>query len=176
MRILTKLITNANKKQVETISKPDSTLVKEISSNDGIKFDSEGIPYEFTIDIHQITKRNFTPINIYNDPPFYPWAEANKHKKVEHTITQESVIEQKPIELQSGEISVYNGYPVKFNVGDKSVIAINNRGDTTFIVNNTYILHGIDEDIRQGKFIEVLDCNTYTREHIAEVQGVVWYV
>jgi len=179
MRIVTRLIQNVNKKEVEQLSKPDNCLVKEISSNDGIKFDNEGIPHEFTLDIHQITKRNFTPLNVYNDPPFYPWAEPNRHKKVEkaeNTVSQEPVIESKPIELQTGEISVYNGYPIKFNVSDKTIIAINNRGDTIFTVNNVYILHGKNDNILQGKFVEVLDCNVYTREHIAEIQEIVWYV
>lgn len=177
MRIVTKLINNVNKKQTTISEKPDSALVKEVSSNDGIKFDKEGIPYEYTLDIHQITKRSFTATNIYNDPPAYPWAEASKHKK----IKQESVQTCTSVELmiptpQGNEILVYNGYPIRFVVNNEYVIAINNRGDSIFEINGTYILRGVQMDQIIGTFVEVLDCNVYTKETILTQQQVLWYV
>lgn len=181
MKILTKLLTNASKKSAQPVSfvKVDIEPVKEISANDGIKFDSEGIPFEFTLDIHQITKRNFTPTNIYSDPPNYPWAEVSKHKKTEVNlppVVPVALDNTKPVKSSGGDISVYNGYPVKFNVDGEMIIAINNRGDTTFNKNSVYLLHGATEVVLKGKFVEILDCNTYTKDYIAEIQNVVWYV
>lgn len=182
MRILTKLLANTSKKQPVVTSKIDNSLVKEISSDDGIKFDAEGIPYEYTLDIHQITKKNFTPAYIYNDPPAYPWAEANKHKKVDPAVQQsptstQQVTQSLPQVTSCNEILVYNGYPLKFSVNDsKTVIAINNRGDSIFQIDNTYILRCVSEDQVVGKFLEVLDCNLYTKETIEASQGTVWYV
>lgn len=177
MRILTKLINNVNKTPVTNLSKPDNKLVTEISSNDGIKFNNEGIPYEYTLDIHNITKRQFTASNVYNDPPSYPWAEANKHKKIEHESVQTCTSEELMIPAPQGnEILVYNGYPIRFIVNNEYVIGINNRGDSIFEINGEYILRCTQMDQIMGKFVEVLDCNIFTREHIEQLQNIIWYV
>lgn len=177
MRILTKLINNVNKKQEYITTPPSNVLVKEISSNDGIKFDTEGLPYEYTLDIHKITKREFTPTNVYNDPPSYPWAEASKHKKIEtEPVTEPVIVDQHIPTPQGNVILVYNGYPIRFIVNNQYVIAINNRGDSIFEINNEYILRGAEMDQIIGKFVEVLDCNIFTREHIQTIQNVIWYV
>ena len=75
-------------------------------------------------------------------------------------------------------IFVYNGYPIEFKINDgNSKIAINNKGDYTFLFGEEYILR--DEtgiEICKGCIIKVLNCDTCNREYILTLQEVVLIV
>ena len=170
MKIYTRLLLNKNKN--ESKQPPVSTEKKQvevISANDGIKFDADGLPVEFTLDIHQITKKAYTPSAIYDEPAYYPWAEQARH----NTLV---AIQQQPENINS--LQVYNGYPVEVLVNDTTrIVAINNCGDYYFILHNYYDLTtGTGETYCKGKVVKVLDCNTYTNDVILRTQSQLFYL
>lgn len=168
----------------ETYSPTVVSCVPVISSNDNLEFNDEGFPVNVTENAHFITKRNFTPSHVYEEPPFHPWAEQQriKHLTIPTSIgttvdVTSNVGNNMPSALPDGSIEVYNGYPILFatNIGDK--IAINNRGDVIFDNNTDYKLYDENNNVLfTGRFKEVLNCDVYTRGKILNTQSVMLLV
>lgn len=178
MRIFNRLLDNkkdkvSNKHKVQQVSTEVKTNVEQISANDGIKFDKEGIPVEFTLNIHEITKRAFTPTTVYNEPSYYPWAEQARLNSLTKTVEQaKPVVESVQRVLTNTEIEVYNGYPISVEINGKSYIVINNLGDWVFDFNKSYIVNNSNNGFfGNGKIIKVLDCNAYNHEVILQSQS-----
>ena len=181
MKIFNRLLDNkkdkiSNKHKVQEISTLVLTNVEQISANDGIKFNNEGIPVEFTLNIHEITKRAFTPTTIYNEPSYYPWAEQARLNSLNKPIKQTNNIETTPRVILSDEIEIYNGYPINVEVNGKTCIVINNLGDWVFNFKKSYIVNNSNNEFYgNGKIINVLDCNTYNHELILQLQSDLLY-
>jgi hypothetical protein len=187
MRIVTKLLVNSRNNSVKKLieTQPDPSLVSNITADDGIVFDGEGLPVEFTLDLHKITKTNYTPTMVYNEPYCYPWSEQVRNGK---SVFKEQQIERnapvyttpdihiaKPI--IGDKIEVYNGYPIMFDCNGKSLIAFCCEGDKFFDINETYSLFDQTKaETYHGKIIEVLDCNNFTADVVFEKQGIILYV
>lgn len=172
-----------------------TTRQVQISSIDDFKFDGEGLPIIENLsgnDIHTITKRNFAPTKLYTEPGFLPWSEQLRYKNepqiapiapvVHNTSNQIEHVNTNSVPLHtpnpSGMMGVYNGYPLLIHAHTGvTVIAINNRGDIEININDLIpVYDGTNTVLYNGKILEVLDCNEYTRGKIKEVQGEIYYI
>lgn len=184
MRIVTKLLVNSRNNSVKKLieTQPDPSLVSNITANDGIVFDSEGLPVEFTLDLHKITKTNYTPTMVYNEPYCYPWSEQVRNGKgvfkEQQVETNAPTVITHTVKITTGDkIEVYNGYPILFDCNGKSLIAFCCEGDKFFDTNETYKLYDQTKaENHHGKIVEVLDCNNFTADVVFEKQGIILYV
>ena len=179
----------------ESVQVIEPTRQVQIINVDNFKFDKEGLPIiesSSSDDIHTITKKSFTPTKIYTEPGFLPWSEQLRYKnepQVNPTITivhnsnsqvQQVITNSVPLHTpnSNGLMVVYNGYPLSIQTANGAkIIAINNRGDIEVNINdNVDIYDGTNTVLFNGKILEVLDCNEYTRGKIRELQGEVYYI
>lgn len=168
-----------------------TSKVSVISSEDNLQFNNEGFPVNIDENAHHITKRLFTPSAFYTEPPFLPWSEQERIKQNKNPVVNKDIDNTVPIPVvkdiihnatinhinEKGEVHIYNGYPVEFKTDSGIKIAINNRGDYTFVTNEEYSLHTETGMVAcKGYVTRVLDCDAYDKERIISTQGVLLIV